>query len=77
MELGVGDWEWRRIPKLELRVRWEEALVVGWSAEGFFAAGLETLAGYLILNPSRVAYRVKCRSMRCGHLAERVGCVAY
>ena len=29
-----------KVPELELRVGGEEALVVGWSAQGFLATGL-------------------------------------
>jgi hypothetical protein len=36
-----------RIPELELRVGWEEALVVGGPSEGFLAAGLGTVSRVL------------------------------
>lgn len=37
-------WDRWDTPELELCVCWEQALVVGWATEGFFAAGLGMLA---------------------------------
>jgi hypothetical protein len=37
---GGGVGRRGRIPELELRVGWEEALVVGGPSEGFLATGL-------------------------------------
>jgi len=62
------------LAKFELRVGGEQALVISWSAEGFFAASLLREASSLVSGnvdqkgaTGVHSYRVKCRSMGCSH----------
>lgn len=56
------------IPELELGVGWEEALVIGWAAEGLFATSLGPLSVFLIgCKVEGITYWVKCGSVSGSH----------